>query len=56
MLKLDNFDKYNKYITKFIIVDHNKYVIVLIYVFDLYYVILKIKWNNDFFDNKKRES
>lgn len=40
-MKIENFDKYNRYITKLIIANRNKYVVILVYWINLYYVILK---------------
>lgn len=53
-MEIEDSDKHDRYITKLMTVDNNKYMVVLIYWFNLYYVTLGITNNTDVFDSRKR--
>lgn len=56
LLKIKNSNKYNRHITKLMTMGENKYVIIFVFSFYLYYIMLKIKNNTDFFNCKRYSS
>ena len=52
--KIENSDKHDKHTIKFMAASRKKRVVILVYWFDLYYVMLKIKNNTNVYNSKNR--